>query len=78
MGLLSVDISKINQLSLKNCKLPNPELRNIGPPVKEIEKPPSQETINYRQFFAINPSIEKFVNRFDLVSEITGEQFKIK
>jgi len=76
MSLLSVDITKVKRLSLKEVKLLTAEVRvkPITPPI-QVEKPPSDEDIIYSQLIEINPLIETLFKKFDLVS-ITGEAFK--
>ena len=77
MSLLSTDITKLKQLSLKDIKLPAPEVRNIEPtePIK-VERPPSAEVEAYSRLVAINPKLEELVESLDLVSETTGERIK--
>jgi len=77
MSLLSTDITKVKRLSIREVKLPTPELRNIKPikPIK-VERPPSDERIAYSKLVAINPLLEELVERLDLVSETTGERIK--
>jgi hypothetical protein len=73
MSLLSTDITKVKRLSLKEVKLPAPELR-IEP--IQVERPPTDEEIAYSKLVAINPLIEELVERLDLVSITTGERIK--
>ena len=48
MSLLSTDITKVKRLSLKEVKLPAPELRDIEPtPPIKVERPPTDEEIAY-------------------------------
>lgn len=76
-GLLSIDITKVKRLSLKEIKLPTTELRNIEPtPPIKVERPPSDERIAYSKLVAINPLLEELVERLDLVSKTTGERIK--
>ena len=58
MSLLSTDITKVKRLSLREVKL----------------KPPTDEEIAYSKLIAINPLIEELVDRFNLVSNTTGER----
>jgi len=76
MSLLSTDISKVKRLSLREVKLPAPELRvePITPII--VERPPTDEEIAYSKLVAINPLIEELVERLDLVSIKTGERIK--
>jgi hypothetical protein len=60
MSLLSIDITKVKRLSLREVKL----------------KPPTDEEIAYSKLVAINPLIEELVDRFNLVSNTTGERIK--
>jgi len=76
MSLLSIDITKVKRLSLKEVKLPAPE-RRVEPitPIL-VERPPTVEEIVYSKLVAINPLIEELVERLDLVSIKTGERIK--
>jgi len=76
MSLLSTDIAKVKRLSLREVKLPAPEVR-VGPitPIL-VERPPTDEEIAYSKLVAINPLIEELVERLDLVSIKTGERIK--
>jgi|AntRauTorckE6833_2_1112554.scaffolds.fasta_scaffold14964_3 hypothetical protein len=77
MSLLSTDITKVKRLSLREVRLPTPEVRNIEPiKTKKVERPPSDERIAYSKLVAINPLLEELVERLDLVSETTGERIK--
>ena len=77
MSLLSIDISKVRRFSLREVKLPTPELRNIDPPKPiKVEKPPTDEQIAYSNLVTINPLLEELVERLDLVSEVTGKRIK--
>jgi hypothetical protein len=73
MSLLSVDISKVNRLSLREVKLPTPELRVEPTPIL-TERPPTNEEIIYSKIVATNPLVEVLVNRLNLVSTTTGER----
>jgi len=71
MSLLSTDLRTVKKLSLKGVRLPIKD--------KEPEPtiyPPSPEEISYSKLVAINPLIEELVDRFDLVSNTTGERIK--
>lgn len=76
MSLLSTDIAKVKRLSLREVKLPAPEVKE--PEIKpiQVEKPPTDEEIAYSKLVAINPLIEELVERLDLVSITTGERIK--
>jgi hypothetical protein len=76
MSLLSTDITKVKRLSLKEVKLPAPELRVEPITPILVERPPSDEEIAYSKLVAINPLIEELVERLDLVSIKTGERIK--
>ena len=78
MRLLSIDITKVKRLSLKEVKLPAKELK-VGPitPPVEVQKPLSDEEIAYSKLVAINPLIEDLVERLNLVSIKTGDRIKI-
>lgn len=76
MNLLSTDITKVKRLSLREVKLPAPEVR-IEPIIPIlVEKPPTDEEIAYSKLVAINPLLEELVERLDLVSSTTGERIK--
>jgi hypothetical protein len=76
MSLLSTDITKVKKLSLKEVKLPAPELRVEPITPILVERPPSDEEIAYSKLVAINPLLEVLVDRLDLVSIKTGERIK--
>lgn len=71
MRLLSTDISKVKRLSLREVKLPAPE---VEPITIKVERPPTEEEIAYSKLVAINPLVEELVKRLDLVSITTGER----
>lgn len=71
MSLLSTDLRTVKKLSLKGVRLPIKD--------KEPEPtiyPPSPEEISYSKLVAINPLIEELVDRFNLVSNTTGERIR--
>jgi hypothetical protein len=74
MSLLSIDIFKVKRLSLKEIKLPAPEIKveTITPLL--VERPPTEEDITYSKLVAINPLLEELVKSLDLVSIKTGER----
>jgi hypothetical protein len=74
MSLLSIDITKVKRLSLREVKLPTPK-RRVEPTIL-VDRPPTDEEIAYRRLVAINPLIEELVERLDLVSITTGERIK--
>ena len=76
MSLLSTDISKVKRLSLREVKLPAPELRVEPLTPILVERPPTNEEIAYSKLVVINPLLEELVDRLDLVSETTGERIK--
>jgi len=76
MSLLSTDITKVKRLSLREVKLPAPELRVEPITPILVERPPSDEEIAYSKLVAINPLLEELVERLDLVSIKTGERIK--
>jgi hypothetical protein len=76
MSLLSTDITKVKRLSLREVKLPAPELRVEPITPIMVERPPSDERIAYSKLVAINPLLEELVDTFDLVSNTTGERIK--
>jgi hypothetical protein len=76
MKLLSIDITKVKRLSLREVKLPATELRVEPITPILVERPPSDEDIAYSKLLAINPFIEEWANSLDLVSIKTGEKFK--
>lgn len=76
MSLLSTDITKVKRLSLREVKLPIPEVRVEPITPILVERPPTDEEIAYSKLVAINPLIEELVERLDLVSIKTGERIK--
>jgi hypothetical protein len=74
MSLLSTDITKVKRLSLREVKLPAPEVKVFTPIL--VEKPPTDEEIAYSRLIAINPLLEELVERLDLVSIKTGERIR--
>jgi hypothetical protein len=76
MSLLSTDITKVKRLSLREVKLPTPELRVEPITPILVERPPSDEEIAYSKLVVINPLIKELVERLDLVSIKTGERIK--
>lgn len=74
MSLLSVDISKVKRLSLRDVKLPAPELR-IEPTIF-TERPPTDEDIAYSSLVAINPTLDILIDNLGLVNVITGDRPK--
>lgn len=78
MSLLSTDISKVKRFSIRDIKLPTPEVRERKPiKATTIKRPPSDEAIAYSKLLAINPLLGKLVDRLNLVSETTGERIEI-
>jgi len=76
MSLLSTDITKVKRLSLREVKLPAPEVRvELITPIL-VEVPPTDEEIIYSRFVAINPLLEDLVDSLDLVSITTGERIR--
>jgi hypothetical protein len=75
MSLRSIDITKVKRLSLREVKLPDPEVREIEA-IKPIERPPTEEETAYSELVAINPLIEELVERLNLVSIKTGERIR--
>jgi len=76
MSLLSTDITKLKRLSLKDVKLPAPELRVEPVTPLQVERPPTPEEIIYSNMIAINPLLEELVECLDLVSIKTGERIR--
>lgn len=76
MSLLSTDITKVKRLSLREVKLPAPEVRVEPITPILVERPPTDEEIAYSKLVAINPLIEELVERLDLVSITTGERIR--
>jgi hypothetical protein len=74
MSLLSTDITKVRRLSLREVKLPAPEVRVEPITPILVERPPTDEEITYSRLMTINPLIEELVKRLDLVSSKTGER----
>jgi hypothetical protein len=77
MSLLSTDIAKVKRLSIREVKLPAPEIRKREA-IKtiQVERPPTEEEIAYSKLVAINPLIEDLVERLNLVSIKTGERIR--
>lgn len=76
MGLLSTNIAKVKRLSLREVKLPAPELRVEPVTPIQVEGTPTDEEIAYSKLVAIKPLIEELVERLDLVSINTGDRIK--
>ena len=77
MSLLSVDITKVKRLTLREAKLPAPERRvELVTPIP-AERPPTEEEITYSRLVAINPLLKELVERLDLVSIKTGERLHL-
>lgn len=74
MSLRSVDISKVRRLSLRDVKLPAPDVR-VDTPVQR-DRPPTEEEITYSKLIDSNPLIEILVDRLKLVSNTTGERLR--
>jgi len=78
MSLLSTDISKVKRFSIRDIKLPTPEVREIEPKQPTtIKRPLSDEAIAYNKLLVINPLLGELVDRFSLVSETTGEAIEV-
>lgn len=75
MSLRSVDISKVRRLSLRDVKLPAPDVR-VDTPTLRIDRLPTDEEITYSKLIDSNPLIEKLVDRLKLVSNTTGERLR--
>lgn len=77
MGLLSINISKVKKLSLKEVKLCVLEIGQEGyiKPI-QAEKPPTDEEIAFSNIVALNPLILDLVARLNLVSCKTGEPIR--
>jgi len=73
MSLLSTDITKVKRLSLREVKLPAPELR-VEPTTILVERPPTVDEVAYSRLVAINPLLEKLVNRLELVNSKFGNK----
>ena len=76
MSLLNVDITKKRRLSLKEVKLPEQEPRVETTTPTQVDRPPTAEEITFTKFTAINPAIDRLVEKLDLVSTVTGERIK--
>jgi hypothetical protein len=77
MSLRSIDISKVNRLSIKGATLPTTEVRPL--PILEIVKKdpaPNYEEAIFSKLLDLNPLLSVLVETFDLVSERTGERIK--
>lgn len=73
MSLLSTDITKVKRLSLREVKLPAPEVGIERITSTIVEMPPTVEEISYSRIIAINPLIEDLVKNLNLVSCKTGQ-----
>lgn len=73
MSLLSTDITKIKRLSIREVKLPAPDLIKEPDPTIKTERPPTDEEIAYSKLVAKNPLLEKLVEALNLVSVKTRE-----
>jgi hypothetical protein len=76
MSLLSIDITKVKRLSLREVTLPAPD-RRVEPitPIL-VERPPTEEEIAYSKAVEKFPKLEELVERLDLVSIKTGERIR--
>jgi len=77
MSLRSIDISKVNRLSIKGSTLPITEIKAL--PFFEIVKKdpaPNYEEAVFNLLANLNPFLDVLVETFDLVSERTGERIK--
>jgi hypothetical protein len=77
MSLKSIDINKVNRLSVKGHVLPITEIKFI--PVLEIIKKdpaPNYEEAMFNLLANLNPFLDVLVETFDLVSERTGQRIK--
>lgn len=71
MRLRSTDITKVKRLSLREVKLPAPEVR-VEP--NTTESSPTDEDIIYSKLLAKNSLLEELVNKLGLVSKKTGNK----
>lgn len=76
MSLLNIDITKKRRLSFKDVKLPDQEPRVETTTPTQVDRPPTAEEITFTKFTAINPAIDRLVEKLDLVSTVTGERIK--
>lgn len=76
MSLLSTDIAKVKRLSIREVKLPAPEVNEPERKPIQPERPPTDEEIAYSKLVAINPLIEELVERLKLVSIKTGDRIR--
>lgn len=72
MGLLTIDITKVKRLSIKDVKPPLP----IAPEPEIVVVEPTPEEIAFTAMAAINPLLEELVDRLSLVSSRTGEPLR--
>jgi len=72
MGLLTTDIRKERRLSLKDVKLPAPEIKPI-----KVETPSTAEERMYSKIVEKYPLFLEAVELLDLVSPVTGTRVKI-
>lgn len=76
MSLRNTDITKVKRLSIREVKLPAPEVKVQTTTSLLVERPPTDDEIAYSKLVAINPLIEELVDKFSLVSIKTGERIK--
>lgn len=76
MSLLSTDITKVKRLSLREVKLPAPEVRldSITPILVEV--PPTDEDLVYSDMIVKNPLLKALTDVLGLVSEATGKRLR--
>jgi hypothetical protein len=72
MSLLTTDIRKERRLSLKDVKLPAPEIKPI-----KVEAPSTAEERMYSKIVEKYPLFLEAVELLDLVSPVTGTRVKI-
>jgi hypothetical protein len=72
MGLLTTDIRKERRLSIKDVKLPAPEIKPI-----KVEAPSTAEERMYSKIVEKYPLFLEAVELLDLVSPVTGTRVKI-
>lgn len=75
MSLRNTDITKVKRISLREVKLPAPEVK-VQPTTTLVDTPPTDDEIAYSKLVAINPLIEEMVDKFSLVSIKTGQRIR--
>ena len=68
MSLLSIDITKVGRLSLREVKLPTTE-RRVDPTLIQVERPLTAKETFYNKLITTYPLFKELVVTFDLIIE---------